>query len=185
MNLDGPAFTDGIDLFVGLSLDVHAIGITPQSSGDPGLEFRRTWRDLRTLTDHGRVEVADRKAPTLHPGDGLLEEDPRVLTFVPRIGVRKQATDVRFPQGAEDGIGHRVQQRIPVGMSHRTRGMVESDSPQDEGPSPAFRRECFEPMQVVAMTDTHDDKCTPGEATRFADQGYHVDCCPFRAGGFP
>ncbi len=70
-----------------------------------------------------------------------------------RIIIWKQPADVRFTQRAKQGICDRVIHRIAVAVSNRPERMVKCDAAESEWPTGSVRRDGFQPMQVVAMSD--------------------------------
>ena len=59
MNLDRPALAHGVDLLVGLPLEVHAVGVDAEQVGEVKPKFLFPRSDLRSFENHGRIEVAD------------------------------------------------------------------------------------------------------------------------------
>ena len=150
MRGDGFAPADGIDAFVGLRLDAHAIDghdeRVRQSIANGG-EMRR---ELRTLENDGRVDAGDAPAAAADDLDGAAEqvEPRRVLPL--RIGIGKMLADVPGARRAEQRVGERVTEDVAVGMAERTALERQRDAGQDERPA------LDEPMQVVARADARE-----------------------------
>ena len=154
MHLDRTALAHGVDLLVGLSLEIHAVGIDVEQGGESKSQFLLPRPDLRSFQNHGRVEVADFKARLIDPASGGVEEDPAFGAIVGRVGVGKELPDVRLAEGTEQGVGDRVQQGITVGVTDRPAVMLEREASEHERPARAIRGNRLEAVEVVSVTDS-------------------------------
>ena len=154
MHLDRPAFAHRVDLLVGLSLEVHAVGVDAKQGGEVTPKFLLPRPDLRSFENHGRIEVADLEARLVDPATGGLEKDPAVGAVVGGIGVRKELADVILAQGTEQGVGDRVQQGVAIGVADRPAIMFEGEPAEHERPAGAIRGDRFEAVEVISMTDS-------------------------------
>jgi hypothetical protein len=110
--------------------------------------------DLRSFENHGRIEVADFEARFVDSAAGGIEEDRAVRAVVGGIGVGKELSDVLFAQGAEQGVGDRVQEGVAVGVAHRPPVVLEGEAAEDEASARPIRGDRFEAMEVISMTDS-------------------------------
>ena len=154
MDFDRPALAHGVNLLVGLPLEIHAVGIDVEQGGELKPQFLLPRADLRSFQNHGRVEVADFKARLIDPASGGVEEPPAVGPIVGRVGVGKELPDVFLTEGTEQGVGDRVQEGITIGVTDRPAVMLEREASKHERPARAIRSDRLEAVEVVSVTDS-------------------------------
>ena len=117
--MDGqrPALPNGVHALIGGGLDPHLGGSDAQDFGHPLSDGRHMGRQLRALGDHHHVDVADSPSG---PG-GLIgrtaKDARRIHAFAGGIGIGKERADVTEAGCAEDGVGHRMEKHVGIGMS--------------------------------------------------------------------
>ena len=72
-----------------------------------------------------------------------LKEIRRVLASPIGIPVGKLLSDIREPKRASQRIEHRVIDRIAIGVTHGTDGMIEVNPRKNERSPVALGRSCF------------------------------------------
>jgi len=152
VNLDCPSLADGVDLLVGLALQIDLRPLALEQAGDVGDHFALARAQRGALADDGDVDVADPPARLSNQIPGRGEEARRVGSLPLRIVVGELLADVRQTDGPEERIGDRVEDGVAVAVPHRSGGMVETDAAENERPTRSCRRPRFEAMEVVAMT---------------------------------
>ncbi len=177
MNLDRAAFPDRINALVRLSLHIHVTRITSQQSRQMSFERFPTWPDLRPLTDHSGVKVANREPTPLHAAPRFCEEPVTLGRFMRWVGVRKELTDVRLAHGPENRIGDRMEKRIAVGVPDRSSIMVERKPPQDERAASARGRQRLQAVEVVPVPNS-----VSRHAWRLADTTFSEPRIGWRSG---
>lgn len=165
MGLDGAAFADGVDFFVGLALHVHSLGGDLEESGEVVADFFFERADFGAFEDDGGVEVADGVAGGVDAADGLDDEVGGVLPFVARVGVGEELADVLLGEGAEEGVDDGVIEDVAIAVSNGPDragealapgafgGVGEFDAADDHGATLAERRVWLEAVEVVAVAD--------------------------------
>ena len=108
---------------------------------------RRMQGKLWLLGDDRRVNVYRPPALFGQQGDGGAQQDAAVNVPVARIAVGKVAADVAQRDGAEQGIGDRMEQRIGIGVSEQAGCVGDFDAAEDEL-APGDQS-----MNVVALPD--------------------------------
>lgn len=100
-------------------------------------------RQSGALCKHNTVNIDNAESRVRNLLSGDLQHLARVAASIRRIGVREQFTDIAQRSGAQQGIRHRVQQRIGVGMADRMPIVRQRDAAQDQ------RAARLQPMPVV------------------------------------
>lgn len=72
---------------------------------------------------------------------------------MPGVVIGKKLPDIRMPNRPEQGVGKGVIDPVAIGMPDGADRVVEDDPGQDEGAALAHRRDRFQAMQVIAVTD--------------------------------
>jgi len=153
MDFDRTALAHRIDLLMGLALQVHPSGLEAEEPRDVRGHLGLARRELRSLADHGDVEVDDGEAGPLHPRPSLLDEVRRVAALPLGRRVGKRLSDIWKPQRTHQRVEHRVEDGIAIRVTDRPDGMVEADPSKDERPPPPLRRLRLEAVEVVAVAD--------------------------------
>jgi len=128
MHFESPSFADGIDAFMRLALDIHALAPALKQPCDVRRNRIPVRTNLRSLADHRAIDVANLKPCSVHPLNGFAQKDRRIGAVVLRIVIGEELPDVWKPEGTEQRIRDRVQKRITIGMSHRTARSFDADS---------------------------------------------------------
>ncbi len=151
MNFDGAAFAHCVDALVGLPLDIDLRTGTSQQGGEVLAHLIPPRPDLRLLANNCDINVSEQKPPRGNPPNGLLQKYRTVLTIVAGVRVRKELPDIRLSDSPQQGIRHRMENRVAVRVTDRARRMVKSDSPQNARPTTALWLEGLEAMQIVTV----------------------------------
>ena len=144
---DGFAAADGVDAFVGLALDAHAIDVNTKRAGEAGAHRVDRILDFWTLQDHGDVEVADLVAVLAHHRGGLPQQLDAVGVFPTRVRVGEVTADVAQPGGAEDCVRGGVARDVGIGMAERAAVRWECHAGDHQATS------VHQPVQVVPRAD--------------------------------
>ena len=112
-------------------------------------------RHLGGLGDDGHIQIADDITRLLHPGKDIPQQDAAVdpLEFGGRI--REVAADVAGPDGPQQGIAHRMQHHVAIGVGQQPLLIGHCHPAQHAGADPAKL------VYVKTMTDSHHARCPP------------------------
>ena len=155
VNFDRSTFTHGVDLFVGLALEVHLGEVEAQHASDVGPHLILDGAEFGLFEDDSAVEIGDLVAGRADAGTGLGKKDLAVLAFVARVGVGKELTYVGLCQGTQQGVGDGVIEGVAIAVGDRAAIMRKFDATQNQlAPGPG-RRTRFEAVKVVSVTDAN------------------------------
>ena len=93
----------------------------PADLGDAGAHGVAVRRDPGPFGDQRHVELGDHAAAGGDAGDGVGEEAVGGGAAPLRVGWREMLADVAVADGAEHGIGERMQDHVGVGMADHAR----------------------------------------------------------------
>lgn len=153
MHFYGATLADGIDLLVGLPLEIHPRGFDLEQRREGGSKLGLPRADLRTFENDRGIEIPDLEPHRPHSIAGFAQEDPRVRTFPSGIGVGEELSDVVEAEGAEQRIRHGMEEGIPVGVADWPAIVIEMEASEHESPALAGRWSRFEAMKVVSVSD--------------------------------
>ena len=154
MDLDGMTLADGIDLFMGLALDIDQSRIDTQDSSHVPDHRLLVRADLRAFADHGDIKVAQSHATLSHHLHGMLEELSRIGIAPFRFRVGELLADVICSKCSKHGVRDRMQDGIAVGMSDRALLMLDQVACQYERTTVSIGRGGLKPMKVVSVADS-------------------------------
>jgi len=169
VGLDGAAFADGVDLFVGFAFDVDAVGGDLEEAGEVVADFLFEGADFGAFEDDGGVEVADGVASGVDAADGFDDEVGGVLSFVAGIGVGEELADVLLGDGAEECVDHGVVEDVAIAVADGPDGSGEAlapgtfggvgefDAADDHDATFAERGVWLEAVEVVAVADAEGE----------------------------
>jgi hypothetical protein len=147
LRFDGFLAAEIAEAFVGLALDVDAVGGNAEIGRHVGDHRRGVRGELGLLGDQRCIDINRPPAAFGQQGDGSTQEDAAVGTLVARIGIGKMAADVAEPDGAKQRVGDGVEQRVGVGMAEQTGRMRYFDAAENQ--FAAFDQ----PVHIVALPD--------------------------------
>ncbi len=138
---------DQTDVLAGLALQADPLGLDAENVGQPLADRLAMRQELGPLGKDDAVDVDD---PPADRGDGVQgggEHLGRVAAAVLRIGVGKHLPDVAQGGGAQQGVGHRVQEGVGVSVADGLAVVRDVDAAQAQGPAGA------KPVDVVSESD--------------------------------
>ena len=153
MHLDRAPFAHRVDLLVSLAFEIHARDVHAEQSRDVGDHLTLLRSQFRALTDHGDVEIDQRKALVLEGSARRLHERRGVFAFPFRCAVRKRLADIFHPESAQQRINHRVIDGVAVRMRDGTDGMIKVHPRENKRATASVRSGRLEPVKVVAVAD--------------------------------
>ncbi len=114
MNFNRPPFTNCVDPLMRLALEVDVFHRTLQQRGKLTAYVGLVRPDLRSLTDHGRIDVSNPQPPASHPANRFGQKVRAVPTVMAWIVVREELADVGLADRAKQRVGHGMQQRVAI-----------------------------------------------------------------------
>jgi hypothetical protein len=129
-------------------LDRDLLDLTAQGSGQGLTHGLGHGCDAGLLGDDGQVDDAQDIPPGSDQIPGLLQLLEAVRPEILRIGVREVATDVPQRSRPQQGISHRMTNRITIGMPHRPGSPVRELDPAQHAAAPVRKR-----METRALAD--------------------------------
>src|ERR1700730_3113081 len=98
----------------GLGFHAHAIRGDPQQFGHMISNRGRVRANLWGRKNQGRVHIHQRIASRAHPLDRLRQKEGRVGALPARVGRRKEGTNIRCGNRAQQSVGDSVQEDVAV-----------------------------------------------------------------------
>ena len=145
-----PPLPQRVHLFMRLGFHVDDARVHPAQQGRQiGPDGILVRRQLGALQDDSHVDVAQPVPIGGHEADGFAQEDVRGGPLPLGVGVREELADVRAGEGAQDGVGDRVEEGVPVRVGDAPAVVRDGDAAQDEfqvGP-------LLQAVQVKAVAD--------------------------------
>ena len=176
MDLHRAPLADSVDALVGLALDIHPRSVDAEQARDVSDHLPLALGQLWALTDHRGIDVHDLKSGAGDLGAGCFDEECRVLSLPRWVGIGEGLSDIWHSERAEEGIDHRMKQRIALRVPNWTERMVKPRTAKHERPSRAGGRHGFEAMQVVSMSNpkggqlgAHERSLSPKAVTPLAN----------------
>jgi len=121
----------------------------PEQFGEPAPHGRNVWGEPRGLGDDRAIHVDRSPSPLRHPPHHLAQQAAAVGSGVLGIGFGKMSAQIPQRRGAQQGVAHRMQQRIGVRVALQAPGMGNAFAAQDQRPPR------HQPMNVVTRSDPH------------------------------
>ncbi|MNT08253.1 hypothetical protein D3C72_1429890 [compost metagenome] len=106
-------------------------------------------RHLGGLGDDGHIQVADGVARLLYPGKDVPQQDAAVDPLELGGGIGEVTADVTGAYGPQQGIAHRMQHDVAVGVGQQALLIGYRDATQHAGANPAKL------VHVKTMSNSH------------------------------
>ena len=111
------AAADPTHPFVRFALDAHPVDLHAKRLGDRFAHRRAVRRNARVLGDDRDIDLLGAEPGVVDPRDCGAEHGDRVGAAVGGILIREHLANVAGADGSENGVGHRMGDRVPVGMA--------------------------------------------------------------------
>lgn len=141
------AAADPTHPFVRFALDAHPVDDNVKRLGDRFAHRRAVRRNPRVLGDDRDIDLLGAEPGVVDPRDRGPEHRDRVGATVGGILIGEHLANVAGADGSEDGVGHRVGDRVPVGMA------VKMDVGRNVHPAEYERATGRESVRVVPYAD--------------------------------
>lgn len=138
-----------VQAFWSFGLHADCFRFDVQQFGEALADCGRVGADLGSGENQSAVDVQDTVAGVGDVAHRLLDEDDGVCALPSRIARREEGADVSGGDGAEQGIGQRVQQHVAIGVSSETVGVRDGDS------ADAKRNSRLKFVRVETVSDSH------------------------------
>jgi len=119
LGLDGFFSADGPDLFTRFRFHADLSDVQGQDLGDTATDGVFVRADPGALDVHHAVDVRDLPVRLGDEVARLAEHVGGITAVVVRVVIGEQFADVAQRRSAEQGVGHRVQQRVGVAVADR------------------------------------------------------------------
>jgi hypothetical protein len=138
-----------VNAFIRLGLQMNAVRRDTKSLRQCLAHFRKVRPQLRSLEDHYRIDMLNRKFLFAKQSRRMLQELHAVSAFPLWIGIRKMRANITQPRRAEKRVAKRMRHNIPVRMSRRPFVKKHFESTDNQFPSR------FQAVQVVPDAAAH------------------------------